>query len=139
MIGKTFPKNARVLKRRHFLYIMRSGIFHRGKQTVFYVTSPKYGKSCRLGITVSKKFGKAHRRNHFKRIVREAFRTIRSDLPICHVIVLPQGKSTPNLYELKNDLLQSIPEALKKLKARHSPTIEDECSPKSEKYPDISH
>lgn len=28
----------------------------------------------RLGITVTRRFGDAHRRNRFKRIVREAFR-----------------------------------------------------------------
>ncbi|MBM3194899.1 MAG: ribonuclease P protein component [Chlamydiae bacterium] len=40
--------------------------------------SPDFGK---YGITVSKKFGKAHERNRFKRIVREAFR----------VFPMPQG------------------------------------------------
>ena len=37
--------------------------------------------NAKMGITVTKKFGKAHERNRFKRIVREAFR----------VFPMPQG------------------------------------------------
>jgi ribonuclease P protein component len=38
----------------------------------------------RLGITASRKFGKAHHRNRFKRIVRESYRL--------NTLKLPQGK-----------------------------------------------
>lgn len=44
-----------------------------GRLIIVDVRPNKLSQS-RLGITVTKRYGKAHERNRFKRIVREAFR-----------------------------------------------------------------
>jgi ribonuclease P protein component len=42
---------------------------------------PNNSTNTLLGITVTRKYGKAHDRNRFKRIVREAFRLSLSKIP----------------------------------------------------------
>ncbi|MBI3211139.1 MAG: ribonuclease P protein component [Simkania negevensis] len=53
--------------------------YHGGKIIISYLLSPlrteEKGVQTKLGITISKKWGRANQRNRFKRIVREAYRT----------------------------------------------------------------
>jgi ribonuclease P protein component len=66
----------------------------------------KATEGVRLGITVTKKYGKAHDRNHFKRLVRESFRLCRSQVisPI-DINIRPLLKARQASFsEISNDI-----------------------------------
>ena len=75
----SFKKEDRILKRSEFLEITRSG---RKLQNDGFIAFFKPGRfdSPRLGITVTRKVGKAAQRNRVKRLVREYFRLNRQHL-----------------------------------------------------------
>ena len=77
---KKFPKTARLLSRAQYSSLHRHSIRLFGEQISLDVRQGR-SLSAKLGITVSRKFGKAHDRNRFKRVVREAFREIYHQLP----------------------------------------------------------
>lgn len=100
----SFPKSARLLSKGHYQRVSRSGSKFFGEWLVIdYVLS--HASSPKLGITVSKRFGKAHDRNRFKRIVREAFRLKRPYLPKnLELIVFPRKSTPPSLLSTIKDL-----------------------------------
>jgi ribonuclease P protein component len=88
-----FPKAARLLKRRQFQKIIRDGRRLAGRVVSIQYTHRESAPCPKLGITISKKFGKAHVRNRFKRIVREAFREVSYSLPsTIEIHVLPKNR-----------------------------------------------
>lgn len=76
-----FPKSARVLRRSHFLSLMKQSTRFKGAGVRIDYRRSSKTTSPKLGITVSRHYGKAHERNLFKRIVREAFRQLAPTLP----------------------------------------------------------
>lgn len=59
----------------------------------------------RLGLSVSRRFGNAVARNRWKRIIREAFRLSRSDLPTgLDLVVVPKPDVEPCLAEVMESL-----------------------------------
>jgi ribonuclease P protein component len=70
-----------VLRRSHFSYLMRQGRHFSGSEIRVEYRRQSKTLSPKLGITVSRRYGKAHERNRFKRVVREAFRELYPTLP----------------------------------------------------------
>ena len=111
----SFPKAARILKRSQYQKIFRHGKRFVGQLfAIDYRTG--YAPRPRLGLTVSKKYGKAHERNRFKRVLREAFRELQAELPsslemnvsprksnsvICKAVILDEIKKFINHYQSK--------------------------------------
>ncbi len=109
IVGYRFPKASRVLDRRKFLKIMKAGTKISGSSILIFFYRRNTGGLTRLGITVSRKYGKAHDRNFFKRLVREAFRQCRTQLPDgIELNVQPAGKdsSSYSLPAIMRDFLQ---------------------------------
>jgi ribonuclease P protein component len=112
-INKRFPRSARVLSRSHFLNLLKQGRRFSGSDVRVEYRRHSKGSSPKLGITVSRRYGKSHDRNRFKRIVREAFRELAPSMPAdLELHISPRGKHSDLtmmsiLIDLK-DLLQKI-------------------------------
>jgi len=106
-----FPKGLRLRRRREFLSVQRS--HHRFVTSHFIVYARRAAADAqRIGITVSRKVGKAHDRNRVKRLVREAFRRNRSHLPmgLSVVFVARQGRPAMAYEAVQTELVTAFKE-----------------------------
>lgn len=92
MIRGRFPGSYRLRKSSQFQSISKNSHTFHGK-VLFIVWKANGLAHSRLGITVTKKFGDAHVRNRFKRLVREGFRCcLERELACVDIHVRPKVK-----------------------------------------------
>lgn len=97
----------RLRKSRDFLRVIRRG-HHRQSEKLNAQILFDQSKT-RLGITVTKKFGKAHLRNRFKRLIREIFRTNFNQLPKgIWVHIRPRSPGLLGHAELQREFIQLL-------------------------------
>ncbi len=87
----TFPKAARLRVRREFLALQRRGE-RRYSRNFIVITSPARTARPRLGVTTSRRYGRAVMRNHMKRRLREFFRVRQAHIsPPLDILIIPKS------------------------------------------------
>ncbi len=87
----TFPKAFRLTKRRQFLTCYRYGHKYFSLNFILYVL-PHKQREFRVGITVTKKVGKAVKRNRIKRLLKEFFRLYQNQIIDADIVVVAKRK-----------------------------------------------
>lgn len=100
-----FTKQSRLLKKYQFLRVVRYGKRHVGNFLLVEFIPNQCSRS-RLGLTVSRKFGKSVARNRFKRLMREVYRSNPSLLSKgIDIHVKPRSKAKEaSLSQIKTEL-----------------------------------
>ena len=107
MTNAAYPKHLRLRVRGDFQRVLNQGRIHPGRECLVRVLENGRGHP-RLGIATPRRYGKAVQRNRFRRLVREAFRSLVADLDELDVMVSPRkGLETPTLEGLRADLTRA--------------------------------
>jgi ribonuclease P protein component len=120
MESTAYPKTLRLRARADFQRVVGHGLIYPGRECLVRVYENGLGHP-RLGIATPRRYGKAVRRNRFRRLVRAAFRSIQTDLAGYDVMVSPRkGLTEPTLEGLLQDLARA-PGNARPQHARHGP------------------
>ncbi len=115
MTSERFPARYRLRKRADFARVYDRRCSASDAMLLVFVADNTLGHP-RLGLSVSRKVGNAVTRNRWKRLLREAFRLSRSQLPVgVDIIAIPRPAAEPELQPLLGSLLTLGSRAAKKL------------------------
>jgi ribonuclease P protein component len=104
MSDHRFPKQSRLLRASEFkrVFDVRNSVSD--AWIVLYGSASELGHP-RMGLTVSRQAGNAVVRNRWKRLLREAFRTLPGSLPPLDLVCVVRGQSPPALGQIRESLI----------------------------------
>ena len=102
----TFGREDRMRQQREFDRVYRGNVY--AADQVLVVQGAENGLPVvRLGLAVSRRVGSAVVRNYWKRLIREAFRTRRDQLPAgVDLVVRPRRGAVPDFHTIGRSLPQ---------------------------------
>lgn len=113
-------KRQRIKKNEEFQKVFKKGKSFANRQFVVYYLEKEGQTEFRIGLSVSKKIGKAVVRNQIKRYIRQSFLELNEQLcpNMDYVIIARQPAATLDFHETKKSLLHvlKIAKVLKKTK-----------------------
>ena len=111
----SFRKNQHLRKGADFTRVYALRCVARGPHlTVFAALNQS--QALRVGLSVSKKHGNAVLRNRLKRLLREAFRLSRHELPVgLDLVLVPVEARDTNLEEFQAALVKAVQKLARKL------------------------
>ena len=92
----SFPKSVRLLKSKDYVRVYKTGKVGRGRHFQIH-DCPNGPEISRVGISISKRVGKAVHRNLLRRWIREAVRTQKEYLPVGFDLVIHVRASSSEL------------------------------------------
>ena len=101
-----FPKRLRVRTTAEYQAVYSTRLYAADRHLVIN-GRPNARDHSRLGVVVSRKFGQAHERNRWKRVIRDIYRRRRLALPPAFdFVVRPRKGASCNYVEIEKSLLK---------------------------------
>lgn len=114
----SFPKSAKLSKSADFRDVYDGQVRAGDNHLLIFAAWNDLGET-RCGLSVSKKHGNAVKRGRLKRLMREAFRHMRHELPVgLDLILIPRQNSGATVDNYKRSLKGICRRLLKRLPAR---------------------
>ena len=98
-------RKIRTLKKNYeFKNVLNNGKYYSGKQIIVYINKVKSNENI-IGIAVSSKAGKAVKRNHIKRLIRENYYKQKNKIKSGHKIVFVWNKKV-NIKQVNYHIIE---------------------------------